>query len=329
MNYTKFTRAQAMAVFRHCARDNKHYGNENIDHARTHENYDLGPGGNQWGRMEDRLKELTYRKQKNNTVLCSWVITAPKNLPEDKKKEFFKLMYDFMATKYGPDNVVSAHVHMDEAGPGHMHFLYVPGTQDMKLSAKRTTTRETLQHIHDEAQRVVDKYLGHDYLLRADDPAERAKKSVPVRDMKKALVALQTQIEAQRIENDFIQESQEWKIQANDKKLQEQSKRLSEGSRMAQEQTQLKQDIESLTRSKRALQADIKGIEEDFIARMEDIALHGELAQRELNIAILNGYISNEVMERIQNEINEGNEARYILQSLEDQEQYQDYEIDR
>ena len=80
-----------MPMFRHCARQNEHYSNENIDPSRTHLNYNLAPSGNQWGRMMDRLKQLTYREQKNNIVLCGWVVTSPANLPEEKKKDFLKL----------------------------------------------------------------------------------------------------------------------------------------------------------------------------------------------------------------------------------------------
>ena len=203
VHYTKFIKSQAMAVFRHCERTNQNYENENIDLTKTKYNYNLGPNGNQWDKMTNRLNELQYRKQKNNITLCSWVVTAPTNLPEEKQKEFFKIMYGFLSKKYGLENVVSAYVHKDEAGPGHMHFLYVPGTRDNKLSASQTTNRSVLKKIHDEAQTLIDKYLGHEYLLRADDPEERAKDSVPVKTLKKALSALETKIEEARIEMGF------------------------------------------------------------------------------------------------------------------------------
>ena len=122
-------------------------------------------------------------------------------------------MYDFMAKKYGLENIVSAYIHNDEGGPGHMHFLYVPGTKDLKLSASKTTTRATMQMIHDEAQEELDKYFNHQYLLRADNPEDRAKDTVPVEVMKKALAALedklneaQAKLEEAQIEIDFAHE---------------------------------------------------------------------------------------------------------------------------
>ena len=195
VHYIKFNKRQVMPMFRHCARKNEHYSNENIDPSRTHLNYNLAPGGNQWGRMQDRLKQLTYREQKNNIVLCGWVVTAPANLPEEKQRQFFKIMYDFMCKKYDEKNVVSAYVHKDEAGPGHMHFLFVPATPDNKLSASKTTNRILMQNIHEEAQQEIDKYFNHQYLLRADNPEDRAKDSVPVETMKKALASLQSQLQ--------------------------------------------------------------------------------------------------------------------------------------
>ena len=197
MHYIKFNKRQVMPIFRHCARQNENYSNENIDPARTHLNYNLAPPGDQWGRMQDRLKQLTYREQKNNIVLCGWVITAPANLPEEKQRQFFKIMYDFMSKKYGENNVVSSYVHLDESGPGHMHFLFVPATQDNKLSASKTTSRLIMQNIHEEAQQEIDKYFNHQYLLRADNPEDRAKGSVPVETMKKALAVLDDEVKEQ------------------------------------------------------------------------------------------------------------------------------------
>ena len=198
-----------MPIFRHCARQNEHYSNENIDPARTHLNYNLALPGDQWGRMQDRLKQLTYREQKNNIVLCSWVITAPANLPEEKQRQFFKIMYDFMVKKYDENNVVSSYVHLDESGPGHMHFLFVPATPDNKLSASKTTSRLVMQGIHDEAQQEIDKYFNHQYLLRADNPEDRAKGSVPVETMKKALVNLDNEVKEQKEEIDNLEIAKE------------------------------------------------------------------------------------------------------------------------
>ena len=205
MHYIKFTKSQAMAIFRHCGRENDNYSNENIDTSRTSQNYNLGPSGSQWGHMMDRLKQLTYREQKNNIVLCSWVITTPKNLPQEKQKDFFKIMYDFMSKKYGVQNVISAHVHMDEITP-HMHFLFTPGTKDLKLSASKLTNRITLQNIHNEAQNVIDKELGPQYRIVADTAEERAKGSAPVEKLKKALNSLETQKEMQEIEFQYLQD---------------------------------------------------------------------------------------------------------------------------
>ena len=206
VHYIKFNKSQAMPMFRHCARKNEHYSNENIDPSRTHLNYNLAPGGNQWGRMQDRLKQLTYREQKNNIVLCGWVVTAPANLPEEKQRQFFKIMYEFMCKKYGENNVVSAYVHKDEAGPGHMHFLFVPATPDNKLSASKTTNRILMQNIHEEAQQEIDKYFNHQYLLRADNPEDRYKHKSPKVDVyKETLNSLELKNEIAKLDNEFYE----------------------------------------------------------------------------------------------------------------------------
>ena len=361
MHYIKFIKTQTMPMFRHCARENEHYSNENIDRERTHLNYNLGPGGNQWGLMEDRLKQLQYRKQKNNIVLCGWVITSPSNLPPEKQKDFFKIMYDFMAKKYGQENVVSSFVHMDETNP-HMHFLYVPGTKDFKLSASKTTNRITLQNIHDEAQKEIDKHLGHEYLMRADNPEDRAKEKSPkVEVFKQALNALESKNEIAQIENDFMNEEidnqtriikkNEQTIKEQQATIQENSKDAQQAQKLAQALPELKQRINNLLKQKKSLENDIEGlndiknlqeqkkilendikglndIQENFMSRMSEIILHGELAQREMQGAILNGRITNEKMEQLKQEIEYGHAASDIMQFLENLEQeYEEPEL--
>ena len=69
-------------------------------------------------------------------VLCSWVVTVPKDVPEAEYEKFFHATYDFLEKRYGRENVVSAYVHMDEITP-HMHFAFVPVVYDKRKSGIR------------------------------------------------------------------------------------------------------------------------------------------------------------------------------------------------
>ena len=138
---------------------------ENIDKSRTHLNYNLAPKeGKQIDILNQRLSEVKVQNRKDVNVLCSWVVTLPKSLPEDKEEEFFRKSYGFLEEKYGKDNVVSAFVHKDEVTP-HIHFAFIPVVKDqrndrMKVSAKECVTRTDLQTFHGELQDHLERELG-------------------------------------------------------------------------------------------------------------------------------------------------------------------------
>ncbi len=97
--------------------------------------------------------------------MCSWVITAPKELPKEELHAFFKASYEFMAKRYGEENVISAYVHMDETTP-HIHFAFVPVTPDKKkggykVSAKEVIDKRELLVFHKELAKHLEKSLGH------------------------------------------------------------------------------------------------------------------------------------------------------------------------
>lgn len=97
--------------------------------------------------------------------MCSWVLTAPKDLPETEQADFLKASYEFMANRYGRENVISAYVHLDEASP-HVHFAFIPVAVDKKrggykVSAKEVINKHELQVFHQELSKYLEKALGH------------------------------------------------------------------------------------------------------------------------------------------------------------------------
>lgn len=79
-------------------------------------------------------------------------------ISQEKQKEFFKDSYNFLAERYGKENVISAVVHMDEKTP-HMHFNFIPATEDGRLSAKEILTPKTLGKQHDDFYQQVGKNM--------------------------------------------------------------------------------------------------------------------------------------------------------------------------
>ena len=142
------------------------FGNEDIDTNKSYLNYNLAPNHNmsQGEFVKQRCSEVKCLNRKDVKVMCSWVVTAPKDLDPNLHKDFFKESYKFLENRYGADNVVSAHVHMDEKTP-HMHFAFVPVVYDakkdvFKVSAKEKVCKTDLQTFHQDLEKHLERALG-------------------------------------------------------------------------------------------------------------------------------------------------------------------------
>lgn len=172
----KHTKASCGHMFAHFDRKAENISNENLDRTRTHLNYNLAihQQMDQGEFVRKRCSEVRCQNRKDVNVMVSWVITAPKDLPETEHRAFFQASYDFCKKRYGLENVVSAYVHMDEVTP-HMHFAFVPvvrtfkpdkknpniATEVRKVSAKECVNRYDLQSFHESLEQYVERELGH------------------------------------------------------------------------------------------------------------------------------------------------------------------------
>lgn len=186
---------------------------DNIDPQRTCLNYNLAQADQpkkQLDYIHDRLKEVKLQNRKDVNVLCDWVVTAPKSLPEQELEPFFRACYAFLTGKYGTHNVVSAYVHMDEMTP-HMHYAFIPVVPDKKhlgqekVSAKEAITIFDLRTFHQDLQDYVESALGHDVgiLNGATKDGNKA-----IAELKRG-AALQTLAEANEEATRIISEAQE------------------------------------------------------------------------------------------------------------------------
>ena len=164
----KFTKAACGQMFSHYDRQKDHFGNENIDQMRTHLNYNLATHQQmeQGEFIKQRCSEVRVQNRKDVNVMCSWIVTAPKTLPESDHKQFFDETYKFLENRYGKQNVISSWVHNDEMTP-HMHFAFVPVVEDKKrngykLSAKEAVDRKELRVFHDDLSQHLERFFGRD-----------------------------------------------------------------------------------------------------------------------------------------------------------------------
>lgn len=162
----KHTKASCGHMFAHFDRKAEHISNENVDRTRSHLNYNLAAHQQmeQGEFVRQRCSEVRCQNRKDVNVMVSWIVTAPKDLPQQAEPAFFQAAYDFLESRYGRSNVVSAYVHMDEVTP-HMHFAFVPVTEDRKrggckVSAKEVINRRDLQTFHADLSKYLEQQLG-------------------------------------------------------------------------------------------------------------------------------------------------------------------------
>jgi len=173
-HYAKYNKAACGHLFKHFERakdENGEYikfSNLNIDKSRTHLNYNLAPMhmNGQGGFVRERCSEVKMQKRADVNVMCSWVVTAPKEIQADEYETFFRETYKFLSERHGRENVVSAYVHMDEITP-HIHFAFVPVTLDrkkniLKVSAKEAVSLNDLKTFHNDLSEYIERAFGRD-----------------------------------------------------------------------------------------------------------------------------------------------------------------------
>lgn len=239
------------------------FGNQDIDTAFSGTNYNLAPDRDisQGEFVRQRCAEVRMQNRKDVNVMCSWVVTAPKDLPHDDERTFFVRAYDFLSERYGKENIVSAYVHMDETTP-HMHFAFVPVVEDkkrggFKLSAKEAVDRKDLQTFHKDLDAYMTRVFGRDIGV-LNEATKEGNKSI---DELKRGTAAERISEANREAAQIVQEATEVAVQAR-----ETGRQILENARQKVEKAQ--GGIESLEAKEKALQRKIEGLEADVEGRV-------------------------------------------------------------
>lgn len=163
----KYTKTQ-LGIVAHYDRS-RQSKRENIDRAKTCENYNLAPlrDCTQGEYIAERLKNVRIQNRSDVNYICDWIITMPKDLDISKRDEFFHAVYDYCNNKYGGENgknVVSAYVHLDESTP-HMHFCFLPVVEDKRRGGEKLSSKiavggpKDLQKFHINLQKFCTDRL--------------------------------------------------------------------------------------------------------------------------------------------------------------------------
>lgn len=209
MHVEKFVKSAVGHMLQHYNRLAVNYGNEAIDCLRSDLNYNLAPKRdvNDFTYYHQRLSQVKCQNRADVKTLCSWIITLPKqDLTEGQERKFFQTAYDFMAKRYGEQNIISAWIHKDEAGQPHLHFAFIPVCIDKKrgiekVSAKEVLTRNELRVIHKEMSRHMEQVFGRDIgiLNGATAGGNKAIAELKAKELKADISALEM-VKSQSIE---------------------------------------------------------------------------------------------------------------------------------
>jgi hypothetical protein len=141
LRFAKKKMGGVTAAYAHNERKKEAYkSNPDIDAGRQQDNYHLVMPKQAYRRkVVQMIAESGCRTRKDSVVMVETLITASPEfmgaLPPPERREFFQRALQFMQSKIGRGNIISAVVHMDERTP-HMHLSFCPITPDKKLSAK-------------------------------------------------------------------------------------------------------------------------------------------------------------------------------------------------
>ncbi len=159
----KYTASAVVNIIRHVERTIAHPRNKDIDPARSSLNYALTQDRSMtsYDYFKKRLSEVKLYNRADVKVLAGWVVTAPKDLPADRHRDFFRAVNEFLVARYGAENQISSVVHADEGGEEHLHYLFTPVCEDKKrgghkICANEILTRKELRNFHPDLQRHLN-----------------------------------------------------------------------------------------------------------------------------------------------------------------------------
>ena len=218
---------------KHNQRENNNYNNKDIRHEDTYKNYDLINDKNvDYNKLIADKIDANYtgkRKIRADAIRhVEGIITSDEKffngLNEEEKHEFFKDSLDFAKIEYGEENLIYATVHLDEKVP-HMHFGFVPLTEDGRLSAKEklgnkkamtelqdrfnqyvnlrgyNLERGTAKQVSEREHKDIDKF-------KKDTEFHKQELQKVQQDLQKLSKQLNADIENMRADNDFEYEDE-------------------------------------------------------------------------------------------------------------------------
>ncbi len=188
LRFAKYKGPEIGRIESHNERTKETYAsNPDVNTEKSHLNMHLiTPERSYRAEAERQIAEAKCRTRSDSVRVVEALITASPQFFRKKKpsevKEFFETALDFMKQYQDPKTYISAVVHMDEKTP-HMHFSFVPLTEDGRLSAKDIVgNRKKLVQWQDRFwEHMVKKYPD---LERGESASQTKRDHIPPRVFK-------------------------------------------------------------------------------------------------------------------------------------------------
>ena len=141
LRFAKYKGPEIGRIEAHDERTKKTYAsNPDVNLSRSHLNYHLiRTQGSYRAQAERQIRQTGCRVRSDSVRLVETIVTASpeffRNRGTRETRAYFEAALAFLSKQVPPEHILSAVVHMDEKTP-HMHLVFVPITQDGRLSAK-------------------------------------------------------------------------------------------------------------------------------------------------------------------------------------------------
>ena len=188
--FAKYKGPEISRIEAHHERTKESYdSNPDVDTSRSKDNFHMVESVGKYRAIsEKRIAEVGCRTRSDSVRMVeAFVSASPHFFTGKSRKEvhaYFEEAMKFFRKHFSQENYISAVVHMDEKTP-HMHFSFVPITEDRRLCAKEIVgNRKKLTQWQDKFwEHMVKKYPD---LERGESASETGRKHIPPRIFKQA-----------------------------------------------------------------------------------------------------------------------------------------------
>ena len=159
-------------------------------------------------RVEEIQSQQKRKIRKDCPRALEYVISASseffESATEEEKSDYFRKSLEYLKSRHGNENVISAVIHNDETTP-HMHVVVVP-VKDKKLNPKHFCDKFELPKLHSEFNERVGSVFG----LSRGEQSDRQHKSVAEyqRELAREVAKVEAELEKEKAELAEYQDSE-------------------------------------------------------------------------------------------------------------------------